>query len=589
LSLSNKEIAQIFENIADILEIQGESRFRFLSYRRAAETISELQRDLQAYADDGTLQELPGIGKAIADKIGELLDTGKLEYYEKRKAEVPLGVLDIKRINGVGPKKAKHFWDALNITSIDQLKTAADEGKLRNLAGMGAKSEQKIIEGIESLARRSERTPIGTAKPFAEQILSTLLELPEAQEGMIAGSIRRGKPTIGDVDILIASDNAQPIMDTFVNLRLVARLLGHGTTKSSIELQSGLQVDVRVLPKKKWGTALQYFTGSQQHNIRVREIAREKGYSLNEDALRPIDSDGKLIEDEAQYLFCETEEAVYETLGLQWIAPELREDTGEIEASKNGGLPALITIEDIQSDLHMHTLHSDGKLSIQEMANAARQRGRKFIVITDHSVSSFQAGGLSAEEALAQQAEVRRVNEAMGAELQVLHGIELDIKADGTLDYEDDVLKELDFVVASLHISLRQDRQQITTRLLNAIKNPHVDCIGHPTARLIGRRDPVQVDMNAVLDAAEKYGTALEINANPARLDLDAEYVRMAMQRAILLAINTDAHSAQQMDMLPYGIMTARRGWATAERVLNTWPYEKFMAWLQNRKQPPHS
>lgn len=583
MSLSNREIAEIFANIADILEIQGENRFKYLSYRRASEILAELPRDLQAIADEGGLKDIPGVGKAISEKITELLETGQLEYYEKRKAEVPLTVVQIKRINGVGPKKAKLFWDELGILSIEELKTAAQKGKLRDLPGMGKKSEEKVLEGIESLERRSDRTPIGKAKPAAERILAALLELPEAQEGVIAGSIRRGRPTIGDVDILIASDNAQPIMDAFVAMEGIARILGHGPTKSSVELQSGLQVDVRVLPKQKWGTALQYFTGSQAHNIKIREIAREKGFSLNEEALRPIDENGEML-DESHYVYCETEEKVYETIGLQWIPPEMREDAGEIELAKKGELPKLITIEDMQADLHMHTTYSDGKLSIQEMVNCAVQRGMKYIVITDHSVSSFQAGGLTANELLEQRLEVQKVNEEMGDAIQVLHGVELDIKADGTLDYEDEVLKQLDWVVASLHISLKQDKEKTTIRLLNAIKNPYVRCIGHPTARLISRRDPVKVDMDAVIAAAAAHNTALEINANPERLDLDGQYARLAIENGVLISINTDAHSEKMMDLLDYGIMTARRGWVTAEQVINTWDYEKFSHWLNNRQ-----
>jgi DNA polymerase (family 10) len=341
-------------------------------------------------------------------------------------------------------------------------------------------------------------------------------------------------------------------------------------------------VDVRVLPKKRWGTALQYFTGSQAHNIKIREIARQKGYSLNEDALRPVDADGNL-KDESEYVYCEDEREVYEKIGLKWIPPEVREDAGEIEAAQNDKLPELIAVRDIQADLHMHTTYSDGKLSILEMANAAKQRGLKYIVITDHSQSQAQAGGLKPEEVLAQQAEVRKVNDEMSPDLYVLHGAEVDIRADGTLDYEDDVLKQLDFVIASLHMSLRQDKEQITRRLLNAIHNPHVDCIGHMTGRLLGKRDPAQVDMDVVMDAASKLGTALEINANPERLDLDSQYIRLAVQKRILLAINTDAHSAGGMDFLRYGILTARRGWAEAKNVINTWPYEKFMVWVQNR------
>jgi DNA polymerase (family X) len=582
LSLTNREIAEIFANIADILEIQGESKFKFLAYRRASETLAELPRDLQSYRAEGSLEDIQGVGKAIAEKITELLDTGKLDFYEKRKAEVPLGVVAITRINGVGPKKAKLFWDELGITSIEQLKEAAEAGKLAPLAGMGKKSEDKVIAGIEAMERRSTRMPLGKALPAAQLILDVLMKLPGVQAGAIAGSIRRGRPTIGDVDILIASNDFQPVMDTVVALEGVARVLGYGDTKSSVELHSGLQVDVRVLAKKKWGTALQYFTGSQAHNIKIREIALKKGYSLNEEALRPVDTAGIML-DESHYVYCESEEEVYEKIGLQWVAPEMREDMGEVELARQGKLPKLITLADVQADLHMHTTYSDGRLSILEMANAARQRGRKYIVITDHSLSQAQAGGLKPEECLAQQAEVRKVNAEMAGEIIVLHGSEVDIKADGSLDFPDEVLKQLDWVVASPHIGLTHPRDQYTARLLNAIKNPYVDCIGHPTGRLLGRRDPAQVDMDAIIAAAIEHNTALEINSNPERLDLDSLYVKLAMDKGALLSINTDAHDAWMLDHIEYGVMTARRGWVTPERVINTWSYEKFREWLSKR------
>ncbi|MGJ3240916.1 MAG: DNA polymerase/3'-5' exonuclease PolX [Anaerolineae bacterium] len=581
MSLSNREIAEIFANIADILEIQGESKFKFLSYRRASEELAELPRDLQAYLDDDTLREIPGVGKAIADKITELLTTGTMDYYEKRKAEVPLSVLGIKRLNGVGPKKAKLFWDELNITSVEALKQAAEAGQLRDLSGMGAKSEQKILESINALARRSDRTPIGKARPAAENILAQLMQLPQAQEGIIAGSIRRARPTIGDVDILIASDEPQSIMDAVIQMDSVARVLGHGATKSSVELHTGLQVDVRVLPGKRWGTALQYFTGSQAHNIKIREIAREKGYSLNEDALRPIDEDGNLL-DESHYLYCDTEEAVYEALGLAWIPPELREDAGEIELAKANRLPKLVTSDDIIADLHMHTTYSDGKLSIREMAYAARERGMQYICITDHSQTQAQAGGLKPEEVLAQQDEVRQVNAEIEG-IEVLHGCEVDIKADGSLDFDDDVLARLDWVIASPHVALRQDKDSYNARLLKAIQNPYVDCIGHPTGRLIGRRDPAQIDIDAVIAAAAEHNTALELNANPERLDLDALYLKLASERGVLISLNTDAHTDWMMDLRDYGIYNARRGWLTAEQIINTWDYERFREWLDQR------
>jgi len=582
MTLTNRDIADIFENVATLLEIKGEIIHRVLSYRRAGETIRELPRDLRAIAAEGTLTEIPNIGKTLAEKIVEMLETGKLEFYERLSAEIPPGLVNVVHINGVGPKKAKLFWKELGIITVPDLEAAARAGKLRDLAGMGAKSEQKIIEGIEALARQTGRTPLGTALPAAQAILDSLLKLPGAIEGAVAGSIRRGRPTIGDVDLLVASDDAAPIMDAFVKMEQVARVLGHGPTKSSVELLNGLQVDLRILEKPRWGTAINYFTGSQAHNIRMRELALKKGYSLNEHALSPVDKDGNIIED-APKILCATEEEVYAAVGLPWIPPELREDSGEIEAALENRLPNLITLNDIQADLHMHTTWSDGKLSIREMAEAAKARGRKYIVITDHSQYSAIAGGLSVERILQQQQEVRQVDAEMGGDFRVFHGVEMDIRSDGTLDYPDEVLQQLDFVIASLHFSLRQPREQITERLLNAIRNPHVDLIGHPRGQLIPEREPADLDMDAVFEAARQHGTALEINANPRRLDLEAQYARRAVELGIPICIDTDAHAADQMDLLYFGILTARRGWVTAESVINTWPVERFIAWTQNR------
>lgn len=582
MALTNREIADLFETVADMLQIKGEVIHRVLAYRNAGAAIRDLPRDLRAIAAEGTLTEIPNIGDTLAAKITEMLETGQLQFYEKLAKEVPPSLVQVLRINGVGPKKAKLFWQELGITDVTALEAAARAGKLRDLSGMGAKSEQKIIEGIESLKRYTGRTALGVALPAAKAILNHLMKLPEAVEGAIAGSIRRGRPTIGDVDLLIASDNAGPIMDAFVGMEMVARVLGHGPTKSSVELHNGLQVDLRVLEKARWGTALNYFTGSQAHNIRMRELALKKGLSLNEHAFSPVDESGTIIED-APKILCATEEEVYATVGLPWIAPELREDAGEIEAAQEGRLPRLIEISDIRSDLHMHTTWSDGTLSIRQMAEAAKARGRQYIVITDHSQYSAIANGLSVERILQQQAEVRQVDREMGPDFRVFHGVEMDIRSDGSMDYPDEVLAQLDFVVASLHFSLRQERAVITRRLLNAIENPHVDLIGHPRGQLINEREPADLDMDAVFEAARKHGTALEINANPARLDLEAQYARRAVELGIPICIDTDAHSAEDMDKLPFGILTARRGWVTAESVINTWPVEQFIAWTQNR------
>lgn len=582
MALTNREIADLFETVADMLQIKGEVIHRVLAYRNAGASIRDLPRDLRAIAAEGTLTDIPNIGDTLAAKINEMLETGQLQFYEKLAKEIPPALVQVLRINGVGPKKAKLFWQELGITDLTALEAAARAGKLRDLSGMGARSEQKIIEGIESLKRYTGRTALGVALPAAQAILDQLLKLPESIEGAIAGSIRRGRPTIGDVDLLIASDHAGPIMDAFIGMEMVARVLGHGPTKSSVELHNGLQVDLRVLEKARWGTALNYFTGSQAHNIRMRELALKKGYSLNEHAFSPVDANGNILED-APKILCATEEEVYATVGLPWIAPELREDSGEIEVAQEGRLPRLIEVGDIRSDLHMHTTWSDGTLSVREMAEAAKARGREYIVITDHSQYSTIANGLSVERILQQQAEVRQVDREMGPDFRVFHGVEMDIRSDGTLDYPDEVLAQLDFVVASLHFSLRQERAVITRRLLNAIENPHVDLIGHPRGQLINEREPADLDMDAVFEAARQHGTALEINSNPARLDLEAQYAGRAVELGIPICIDTDAHSAEDMDKLPFGILTARRGWVTAESVINTWPVEQFIAWTQRR------
>jgi len=576
VTLTNREIARIFDNIADMLEIKGEIVHRVLSYRRAAEAIRETPQDLQTLAAEGQLQTIPGIGKTLAEKIEELLERGTVDLYERLKAEIPLGVLDILHISGVGPKRAKRLWQELGITSIEQLEEAAKAGKLRAMSGMGAKSEQRILEGIEALRRQQTgRTPLGIAYPLAQEILEYLLELDEAKFGSVAGSIRRARPTIGDIDLLIASDDPDPIMERFVTMSNVAQVLDHGPSKSSVQLHNGMQVDLRVLPEARWGTALHHFTGSQAHNIHIRELFLKRGLSLNEFSLTRVESGEEIL--------CATEEEVFSHLGMPYIPPEIREDWGEIEAALEGRLPKLITLEDIHADLHMHTTWSDGTLSIEQMAQAAYERGRKFIVICDHSYSLGVANGLTVERLMAQQEEIRRVDAKMNGKIRVFHGTEMEINADGTLDFPDEVLEKLDFVVASLHMSLRQPREQITARLLNAINNPHVDLIGHPRGQLIPNREPADLDMDAVFEAAKASGIALEINANPHRLDLEAQYARRAVEMGIPLAINTDAHRASEMDLLFYGVMTARRGWVEAPSVLNTWPLERFLEWTHQR------
>lgn len=582
MSLSNRDMADIFERCADMLQIRGDNIHRVLSYRRAAETIRAVPRDLRVIASEGELTKLKYIGKTIAAKIDEMLETGELDFYERLRAEVPEGLVDIMHINGVGPKKAKLFWKQLDITTVAQLQAAAQADELAALTGMGKKSQQKILEGIEALSRQTGRASIGDALPAAQAILAQLMQLPEAQQGELAGSIRRGRETIGDVDILVASDNATPIMQRFVTMENVARVLGHGPTKSSVELLSGLQVDLRVLEKARWGTALNYFTGSLAHNVKMRQIALEHGFSLNEHALSPVDETKAIIEDAAKTL-CDSEEKVYAALGMQYVPPELREDSGEIEAARAHELPQLITRADIGADLHMHTTWSDGAQSIREMAEACIQRGHHTIAITDHSRSLGIANGLTIERLLAQADEVRQVNAEMGDRIHLLAGTEMDIKADGSLDYPDEVLAQLDFVIASLHSGLGQGREQITQRLLNAIRNPHVRMIGHPSARQYPNREEVAADWDAVIAAAKEHATVLEINANPLRLDLKPELARLAKDSGVLLAINTDAHRIEQLDLLDFGVSIARRGWVEARHVINAWSSEQLQTWLSNR------
>jgi DNA polymerase (family X) len=572
--LTNREVADIFDTVADMLQLKGESIHRVMAYRRAAESIREYPRDIRALAAEGKLKDIEGVGDTLAEKIQEILDTSQLDLLNQLKAEIPAGVVEILRINGVGPKRAMQFYKELGISSVAALEEAARAGKLAELGGMGEKSQKKILEGIESLARRSDRVRIDVALTVAERILNALLELPQAKFGHVGGSIRRGRPTIGDIDLLIASDDPEPIMSAFISRPDVARLLGSGPTKSAVELLNGLQCDLRVIPPERYGTALVYFTGNQAHNIRLRAIAEKRGYTLNEWAFTALDGSSEIT--------CETEEQVHAQLGMPFIPPEIREDRGEIEAAYANTLPNLIQIGDIRSDLHMHTTWSDGKLGVREMAEIARSRGLSHIVITDHSQSLGITGGLTAERLRAQREEIRAADVALGPDFRVFQGVELEIRADGQLDFPDEVLAELDVVVASLHTGLRQSREQVTRRLLNAIRNPHVDIIGHPRGQMIPNREPADLDMDAVFAAAKETGTVLEINANPHRLDLDDAHARRAVHLGIQLAIDTDAHSEADFDVLRYGITTARRGWVEAKDVINTWSTEQFVAWMNS-------
>ena len=574
--MKNREVVDIFNNVADMLAIRGDQIHRILAYRKAAESIEALGRDINIVYAEGKLTDIPGIGETLAAKIEEMLKTGRLEFYDKLAREIPPSLVEMLRVEGLGPKRVKQIHEVLKVETIEQLTAAAREGKLRDLPGLGAKSEAKLLAAIEALSRHGDaRVSLGVAWPIARQMLAELSEVPGVVRAAVGGSLRRMRDTIGDIDLLVAADSPEAVMDRFAALENVESVAGRGPTKTNVILLNGLGVDLRVLPVERWGTLLNYFTGSKAHNVKLRELALKRGYSLNEHAFTPLAGGSEIL--------CATEEAVYEQLGLTYISPRLREDHGEIEAAAAGTLPNLVTTEELISDLHMHTTWSDGTLSILDMARAARDRGLKAVVITDHSYSLGIANGLSIERLREQAAEVRAVDRELGSDIRVLHGTEMEIRADGSLDFPDEVLAEVDIVIASLHTALGQPKEQITQRLVGAIRNPHVDIIGHPTGRLLPDRAGADLDMDAVLAAAAETGSILEINANPARLDLRDIHVRMAVERGVKLAINTDAHRADELSLSHYGVATAQRGWATAVDIVNTWPVEDLIQYVQNK------
>jgi DNA polymerase (family 10) len=571
--MNNRQLADTFTLIANLSEIKGEVIYVILAYRKASENLMTLGREASEYWKEGKLREIPGVGKAIAEKIDELQTTGKLEFLEKLKQEVPASLADWLQVPGLGPKKIALIWKTLNITALSELETAAKNGQLRGLPGMGAKSEAAILEGIAALARRSGRIPLGRAYPLAHEIIETLKRVKGVVAAEPAGSLRRMRSTVGDLDILVASQDSSAVMEAFINLPGVSRVLGKGETKSSIEFTDGVRAQVWVHAPEKFGTALQYATGSKDHNVQLRQIALAKGLSLSEHSFTKANGE----------IFCATEEQVYETLGLPWIPPELREDHGEVAAAKVHKLPKLIEVKDVKADLQTHSTWSDGKLSMLEMAQAAARRGMKVIAFTDHSVSLGVTGGLSMEDHKKQAAEIKKIQKQLGDKILVLHASEVEIKADGTLDYPDEFLATLDLVVASMHTGLRQPREKVTQRTISAIQNPHVDIIGHPTGRLIPDREGADLDMEAVLNAAAETGVALEINAHPSRLDLDDMYARRAKELGIPITINTDSHSEADFDNLFYGVATARRAWLTKDDVINCWSTKKLLNWLQKR------
>lgn len=575
--MNNSEIAAVFLRIAALLEIRGESVFKINAYRRAAENIADLGRELADLREEEGLQGIEGVGKAIAEKIDELLDKGDLAFLKKLEEEVPPSLLELLEVPDLGAKRVRSLWEKLGVTDLEKLERALTEGRVRQLAGFGPRSEEKILAGLLSFkARRlSKRILLGTALPLAEMILHGLRNLPGVERAEVGGSTRRMRETVGDLDILVAASFPEGAMDFLSDHPLVASVILRGPTKMSVRLESGLQLDLRVIPAERWGTALQYFSGSQQHNIQLRERALACGYSLSEYALKKLDTEKELL--------CAEEEEVYRVLGLPWIPPELREGRGEIAQAESGNLPVLVEESDLKGDLQCHTTWSDGTASVLEMAEKARECGREYLLITDHSQGLGIAGGISAEELRRQAMEIQEAQRAIGGDFRILRGVELEIRADGSLDLDEDVLAELDLVVAAGHSSLRQGRSVITERYLQAIRHPHVHVLAHPMGRLLGERDPVDADWDVVFREAARTGTLLELNAQPQRLDLNDGLARRALELGCLFAISTDAHHPGGLELLRYGLATARRAGATKEQVVTTWPVERLLAFARSK------
>ncbi len=567
--MKNLEIARIFYEIADILEMQG-VEWKPRAYRRAARAIETSSKDVGAiYQKDGlkALKEIPGVGDAIAKKIEEFIKTGKVKEYLRLKKGIPEGVEKIKNIPGMGPKKALFLHKKLKIKSIKDLEKAAKTGKIRKLPRFGEKSEEDILKGIKLLKSSAGKVLLGKAWPIAQEIISSLKKLREVQKISLAGSARRRKEVVRDLDILALSSNPKKVIEFFTKLPAVAAILAKGPTKSSVRLKDGLNCDLRVVEEKSFGAALQYFTGSKDHNIRCRQIAIKKGLKLNEYGI--FDAKTK------KYLCGKTEKEVYKKIGMQYVEPELRENQGEIEAALENKLPKLIGYKDIRGDLQMHTKYSDGVNTIEQMAKAAKQMGYEYIAITDHSKSEHIAHGMGEKRLSKYIAEIDKVNKKLKG-IRILKGAEVDILADGSLDYSDKYLKKLDIVIAAVHSRFKSTEAEMTKRILKALENRYVKILAHPTGRLINTRKPYAVNLSKVLLACKANNVWPEINAFPSRLDLNDAHTKDAIEKGVKLIINTDSHSADQLRYMEFGIATARRGWAGKKDIINTLPLKKF-------------
>jgi DNA polymerase (family 10) len=594
-AITNGELARIFHEIGDILEVKGELVFKTVAYHRAADAIARAPFDVGATYAAGERRPNPGVGAAIADKITELATTGHMAFYDRLRAEIPPTLVDLLRIPGVGPKTVRVVWESAGIADVDGLRRAAEAGRLRTIKGISAGTEQRIIEGIEKLESRPQRMLLHRAQAISDDLVTQLTDVPGVRRIVQAGSLRRRRETIGDLDLLVETDDGDAVVERFAHLGAVDSVLGAGHAKAAVTLLRGPQVDLMIMPPGEAGTYLIHFTGSADHNIRLRGIARDRGWSLSEKGFQRIDDEGQpLTGDAAELRTFATEAEAYAFLGLPFIEPELREDRGEVEAGSEGRLPALITRADLRGDLHTHSDWSDGSHSIETMAEACRRLGYAYQVLTDHSQSLGIARGLDPDRVEQERGIIAGINARFAGEeargelpdganpggFRLLHGCELEVRADGRLDYEDELLARFDLVVASVHVARRQPRAELTRRTLNAIRSPHVDVIAHPSGRMIQTRDDLDLDWDAVFAAAAATGTALEMNGSPHRLDLAPERARRAVDEGCILSIDSDAHRTEELGYVRWGVDQARRAWVEPRHVLNTRPLDELLAWV---------
>jgi DNA polymerase (family 10) len=569
----NAEIAKIFEQIASMLSILDENPFKIRAYKNAALNILELNEEIEERVSRDDVTDIPGVGKDLANKIKEYVETGKIEEYHKIQERVPLEMTELLKILGLGPKTLALLYKELNVRGLKDLEKVLEGEEILKFKGLGQKKVDEIKRGIPLLKESRERTQLGKVLPMAESIKKEVEKIKGTEGTIIAGSLRRRRETIKDIDILTISDDPEKTVKEFTKLPFVKEVLASGSTKGSVITKGGIQVDLRVVGPESYGAALLYFSGSKAHNVKLRTIASKNGLKINEYGI--FKGEKKVAG--------ETEKEMYGALGLPLIPPELREDRGEIEAASEGKLPDLIELNDIKGDLHMHTTWSDGKATIQEMAEKAMELGYEYIAITDHSPSSTIANGLSIERLAEKNKELKTVNKKMKG-INILTGSEVDIKMDGSLDYPDEVLKELDVVIASVHSGFKMDRDTITKRIVGALKNPYVHALGHPTGRLINEREPYDVDIDQVIETALKYDKALEVNGSYQRLDLKDLHVRKAVEAGVKIIISTDAHRPEQLLQMRYGIGTARRGWVEKKDVLNALEFDELNEWLRSKK-----